>query len=89
MMTVAEYRQAVLQAILQAKDKDGAPRTDEETAKTYLDSLSDNELEEGMLFKHARGSGRDGAGDSVAACGVGKQQDTFCYSSFASKLHTP
>ena len=38
MMTVAEYRQAVLQAILQAKDK------------TYLDSLSDNELEEGMLF---------------------------------------
>lgn len=50
MMTVAEYRQAVLQAILQAKDKDGAPRNDEETAKTYLDSLSDNELEEGMLF---------------------------------------
>lgn len=46
MMTVAEYRQAVLQA----KDKDGAPLTDEETAKTYLDSLSDNELEEGMLF---------------------------------------
>ena len=50
MMTVAEYRQAVLQAILQAKDKDGAPRTDEETAKTYLDSLSDADLEEGMLF---------------------------------------
>lgn len=49
MMTVAEYRQAVLQAILQAKDKDGAPRTDEETAKTYLDSLSDADLEEGML----------------------------------------
>lgn len=48
MMTVAEYRQAVLQAILQ--DKDGAPRTDEETAKTYLDSLSDADLEEGMLF---------------------------------------
>lgn len=48
MMTVAEYRQAVLQAILQAKD--GAPRTDEETAKTYLDSLSDADLEEGMLF---------------------------------------
>lgn len=50
MMTVAEYRQAVLQAILQAKDKDGATRTDEETAKTYLDSLSDADLEEGMLF---------------------------------------
>ncbi len=50
MMTVAEYRQAVLEAILQAKDKDGAPRTDEETAKTYLDSLSDADLEEGMLF---------------------------------------
>lgn len=48
MMTVAEYRQAVLQAILQ--DKDGAPLTDEETAKTYLDSLSDADLEEGMLF---------------------------------------
>lgn len=44
MMTVAEYRQAVLQTILQAKDKDGAPRTDEETAKTYLDSLSDADL---------------------------------------------
>lgn len=50
MMTVAEYRQAVLEAILQAKDQDGAPLTDEETAKSYLDSLSDNELEEGMLF---------------------------------------
>lgn len=50
MMTVAEYRQAVLQAILQAKDKDGAPLTDEETAKTYLDFLSDADLEEGMLF---------------------------------------
>lgn len=50
MMTVAEYRQAVLEAILQAKDKDGTPLTDEETAKSYLDSLSDDELEEGMLF---------------------------------------
>lgn len=50
MMTVAEYRQAVLEAILQAKDKDGAPLTDEETAKTYLNSLSDDELEEGMPF---------------------------------------
>lgn len=50
MMTVAEYRQAVMEAILQAKDKDGAPLTDEETAKSYLDSLSDDELEEGMLF---------------------------------------
>lgn len=50
MMTVADYRQAVLEAILQAKDKDGAPLTDEETAKSYLDSLSDDELEEGMLF---------------------------------------
>lgn len=50
MMTVAEYRQAVLEAILQAKDKDGAPLTDEETAKSYLDSLSDDELEEGILF---------------------------------------
>lgn len=50
MMTVAEYRQAVLEAILQAKDKGGAPLTDEETAKSYLDSLSDDELEEGMLF---------------------------------------
>lgn len=50
MMTVAEYRQAVLEAILQAKDQDGAPLADEETAKSYLDSLSDDELEEGMLF---------------------------------------
>lgn len=50
MMTVAEYRQAVLETILQAKDQDGAPLTDEETAKSYLDSLSDDELEEGMLF---------------------------------------
>lgn len=50
MMTVAEYRQAVLEAILQAKDQDGAPLTNEETAKSYLDSLSDDELEEGMLF---------------------------------------
>ena len=72
MMTVAEYRQAVLEAILQAKDKDGAPRTNEGTAKSYLDSLSDADLEEGMLFQYARGSGRDGAGDPIS-------QDRFYY----------
>lgn len=49
-MTVAEYRQAVLRCLLDAKRDDGTPRTDEATAKTYLDSLSDADLEEGMLF---------------------------------------
>lgn len=50
MMTVAEYRQAILDRILDAKKEDGTPRTDEATAADYLDSLSDTELEEGMLF---------------------------------------
>lgn len=49
-MTTAEYRQAVLRCILDAKAEDGSPRTDEATAIHYLDSLSDQELEEGMLF---------------------------------------
>ena len=49
-MTVEEYRHAVLRCILDAKRDDGTPCTDEATATTYLDSLSDADLEEGMLF---------------------------------------
>lgn len=50
MMTLEEYRKAILDCILNARSKDGEPRTDEATANIFLSSISDTELEEGMDF---------------------------------------
>lgn len=47
---VAAYREAILRALLALKDETGAPRLDEATATRLLAQLSDQELQDGMLF---------------------------------------
>ncbi len=49
-MKIEEYRQAILEAMIQAKDKEGNPRIDAEGAKELLDDFTNEELEEGMPF---------------------------------------
>ena len=49
-MKIEEYRQAILEAMIQAKDKEGNPRIDAEGAKELLDDFTNEELEEGRPF---------------------------------------
>lgn len=49
-MSIKEYRQEILSALLNVKNTKGEPRFDEPSAKELLRQLSDEELEEGMLF---------------------------------------
>lgn len=49
-MSIEEYRQEILSILLNVKNKKGEPRFDEASAKELLRQLSDEELEEGMLF---------------------------------------
>lgn len=49
-MSIEEYRQEILSILLNVKNKKGELRFDEASAKELLRQLSDEELEEGMLF---------------------------------------
>ena len=49
-MTVEEYRAAILQALLDTKDKDGNPAIEEKEAREVLDDFTDTELEDGILW---------------------------------------
>ena len=49
-MSIEEYRQEILSVLLNVKNTKGEPRFDEASAKELLRQLSDEELEEGMLF---------------------------------------
>lgn len=49
-MTVDDYREAILQEILAARDEAGEPLCDEKTARDMLSVLSDTDLEMGMPF---------------------------------------
>ena len=49
-MSIEEYRQEILSILLNVKNKKGEPHFDEASAKELLRQLSDEELEEGMLF---------------------------------------
>lgn len=49
-MSIEEYRQEILSILLNVKNKKGEPRFDKASAKELLRQLSDEELEEGMLF---------------------------------------
>jgi len=49
-MSIEEYRQEILSILLNVKNKKGEQRFDEASAKELLRQLSDEELEEGMLF---------------------------------------
>ena len=50
MMTVDEYRAAILDAILQLKDNEGNARITEADAKDILKGFTDDELNDGILF---------------------------------------
>lgn len=49
-MDIKEYRQAILEAVLAAKDENGEPKIDELEAREMLEELDDEELLEGMEF---------------------------------------
>lgn len=50
MMTVDEYRAAILDAMLQLKDNEGNARITETDAKDILKGFTDDELNDGILF---------------------------------------
>lgn len=50
MMTVDEYRAAILDAMLQLKDNEGNARITEGDAKDILKGFTDDELNDGILF---------------------------------------
>lgn len=50
MMTIDEYRAAILDAMLQLKDNDGNARMTEAEAKDILKGFTDDELNDGILF---------------------------------------
>lgn len=50
MMTVDEYRAAILDAMLQLEDNEGNARITEADAKDILKGFTDDELKDGILF---------------------------------------
>lgn len=50
MMTIEEYRAAILQALLEAKDEDGTPTLSEKEAKEALNGFTNDELQDGILW---------------------------------------
>ena len=49
-MSIEEFRQQILTLLLSKTNSKGEPRFDETSAKELLDQLTDEELEEGILF---------------------------------------
>jgi hypothetical protein len=49
-MDIKEYRQAILEAVLAAKNENGEPKIDELEAREMLEELDDEDLLEGMEF---------------------------------------
>ncbi|ERJ73511.1 hypothetical protein J5A56_04825 [Prevotella melaninogenica] len=49
-MSIEEYRKQILSSLLAKTNSKGEPRFDESFAKELLDQLSDEELEDGILF---------------------------------------
>ncbi len=50
MMTIKEYRAAILKAMLEKKDERGNAVIEEKEAEELLDSFSDDELQDGILW---------------------------------------
>lgn len=50
MMTIEEYRAAILQALLEAKDEEGNPILSEKEATEALNGFTDDELQDGILW---------------------------------------
>lgn len=50
MMTIEEYRAAILQALLDAKNEDGTPAITPREAQESLNGFTDDELQDGLLW---------------------------------------
>ena len=50
MMTIKEYRAAILKAMLEKKDERGNAVIEEKEAEELLDGFSDDELQDGILW---------------------------------------
>ena len=50
MMTMEEYRAAILKALLDAKNEDGTPVVTEKEAQEALNDFTDEALQDGMLW---------------------------------------
>ena len=49
-MTIEEYRAAILQALLDAKNEDGTPAITPREAQEALNGFTDDELQDGILW---------------------------------------
>ena len=49
-MTIEEYRAAILQALLDAKNEDGTPAITPREAQEALNGFTDDELQDGWMF---------------------------------------
>ena len=50
MMTIEEYRAAIFQALLDAKNEDGTQVLNEKEAREALNGFTDDELQDGILW---------------------------------------
>ena len=50
MMTIEEYRAAILQALLDAKNEDSTPAITPREAQEALNGFTDDELQDGLLW---------------------------------------
>lgn len=50
MMTIEEYRAAILQCLLDAKNEDGTPAITLKEAQEALNGFTDDELQDGILW---------------------------------------
>ena len=50
MMTIEEYRAAIMKVLLDAKNEDGTPTITEKEAKEALNGFTDDELQDGILW---------------------------------------
>ena len=50
MMTIEEYRAAILQALLDAKNEDGTSAITPKEAQEALNGFTNNELQDGILW---------------------------------------
>lgn len=50
MMTIEEYRAAIYQILVNAKNEDGTPILSEKEAREALNGFTDDELQDGILW---------------------------------------
>ena len=50
MMTIEEYRAAIYQILVDAKNEDGTPVLSEKEAREALNGFTDDELQDGILW---------------------------------------